>query len=113
MEAKKIEHFIVANSKYLPTKKLPLVKQKLLEADDSKEIFIETVSFIDPNNIMIMSICLGWLGVDRYILGDMGMGVLKMLTGGTCGILWIMDIVSSQERAREKNFTELMMMIAS
>jgi hypothetical protein len=42
---------------------------------------------------LILSILLGTLGVDRFYLGSIGLGVLKLLTGGVFGILWIIDIV--------------------
>lgn len=48
----------------------------------------------DKTTALILSILLGGLGVDRFYLGYTGMGVLKLLTGGCFGILWIIDIVS-------------------
>ena len=35
-----------------------------------------------------------WSCVDRFYLGYTGMGVLKLLTGGCFGVLWILDIVN-------------------
>ncbi len=104
MDVKKVEQFLVMNSKCLPASKAMFLKEKLLEMDDSKFVLLQTVSFQDPQLIMILSIFLGGLGVDRFMLGDTGMGILKLLTCGGLGILWIMDIVSSQDRAKEKNF---------
>ena len=43
---------------------------------------------------LILSILVGGLGVDRFYLGYTGMGVLKLLTAGCFGILWIIDIVN-------------------
>lgn len=43
---------------------------------------------------LILSILLGALGVDRFYLGYMGMGILKLLTGGCFGVLWIIDILN-------------------
>lgn len=43
---------------------------------------------------LILSILVGGLGIDRLYLGYTGMGVLKLLTGGCFGILWIIDIVN-------------------
>ena len=42
----------------------------------------------------ILSIVLGGLGADRFYLGYTGMGILKLLTGGCLGILWILDIIN-------------------
>ncbi|MBQ9846179.1 MAG: NINE protein [Oscillospiraceae bacterium] len=43
---------------------------------------------------LILSILLGGLGVDRFYLGYTGMGVLKLLTAGCFGVLYILDIVN-------------------
>ena len=42
---------------------------------------------------LLLSIFLGGWGIDRFYLGYIGMGILKLLTGGVFGILWIIDIV--------------------
>jgi TM2 domain-containing membrane protein YozV len=42
---------------------------------------------------LVMSILFGGLGVDRFIMGKIGTGILKLITGGGFGIWWIIDIV--------------------
>lgn len=42
---------------------------------------------------ILLSALVGGLGVDRFYLGYTGMGVLKLLTGGVFGIMWIYDLV--------------------
>lgn len=43
---------------------------------------------------LFLSVFVGVLGVDRFYLGYTGMGILKLLTGGCFGILYILDILS-------------------
>ena len=45
------------------------------------------------------------------MLGDIGMGVLKLLTLGCCGILTIIDWFTVSKRAKEKNFSNVMTLI--
>ena len=42
---------------------------------------------------LILSIILGSLGVDRFYLGYTGLGILKLLTLGGCGVWSLIDIV--------------------
>lgn len=108
MDASKVDMYIMANQKYLPAEKIVYVKDKLLRADEDKFNLLSTVEFKDPTTILLVSIFLGVLGVDRFMLGETGMGILKLLTGGVCGILAIIDWFSVQKKAKEKNFNVLM-----
>lgn len=108
MDAQKVDMYIMTNQKYLPSEKIVYVRQKLTEADETKFALISTVEFKDPTTILLVSIFLGGLGIDRFMLGDTGMGVLKLLTGGVCGILAIIDWFSVQKKARELNYNKLM-----
>jgi TM2 domain-containing membrane protein YozV len=45
----------------------------------------------DRHIALALSVLFGTLGVDRFYIGNIGMGVLKLLTGGLCGILYVLD----------------------
>ena len=42
---------------------------------------------------LIMSVIFGTLGVDRFIMGHIGLGILKLITLGGCGIWWLIDVI--------------------
>ena len=42
---------------------------------------------------VLLSVFVGSLGVDRFYLGLIGTGILKLLTLGGCGIWWLIDLI--------------------
>jgi TM2 domain-containing membrane protein YozV len=56
--------------------------------------------------ILVISVFLGALGIDRFLVGDVGLGLLKLLTGGVCGIFWLIDIFLIMGRVDDFNRTK-------
>jgi TM2 domain-containing membrane protein YozV len=42
---------------------------------------------------LVMSVVFGHLGVDRFIMGKVGTGILKLITFGGFGIWWLVDLI--------------------
>ena len=42
---------------------------------------------------LLLSIFVGGLGIDRFYLGHIGLGILKLITFGGCGIWWLIDLI--------------------
>ena len=42
---------------------------------------------------LLLSIFVGTLGIDRFYLGYIGLGLLKLVTCGGCGIWWLIDLI--------------------
>lgn len=111
MDQQKVDMFIMTNQKYFPAEKIMYLKDKLRTMDDEKFSLISTIELKDPTTILLVSIFLGGLGIDRFMLGDTGMGILKLLTGGLCGILTIVDWFTISKKTKELNFNNVMALI--
>lgn len=110
MDQNRVDMYMMTNQKYFPPEKIMYIKEKLQGLDENKFAMVSTIELKDPTTILLISIFLGYLGVDRFMLGDIGMGILKLLTGGCCGILTIIDWFTIQKKARELNFNNFMML---
>ncbi len=42
---------------------------------------------------LLLSILVGSLGVDRFYMGYIGTGILKLITFGGFGIWWLIDLI--------------------
>lgn len=42
---------------------------------------------------LLLSLFVGYLGVDRFYLGQAGLGVAKLLTAGGCGLWYLIDFI--------------------
>lgn len=111
MDQQKVDMYIMSNQKYFPAEKIMYLKEKLLAMDESKFSMVSCVELKDPTTVLIISLLLGVLGIDRFMIGDTGLGILKLLTGGCCGILAIIDWFTVPKKAKEVNFNKLMTLI--
>lgn len=52
-----------------------------------------TTKTVNWSMALIFSIFLGFLGIDRFYMGQTGYGIIKLLTFGGFGIWWFIDII--------------------
>jgi TM2 domain-containing membrane protein YozV len=68
---------------------------------------ISTLQLKDPTTILIVSILAGSFGIDRFMIGDTGIGVGKLLTCGGLGIWTIVDWFMIQKATKEINIQKI------
>jgi TM2 domain-containing membrane protein YozV len=107
MDAQKVDMFIMTNGKFFESHQVVKIRERLIEMDDSKWGLIQTMQFKDPTTILIISLLAGSLGIDRFMIGDTGLGVGKLLTCGGFGIWGIIDWFMIMGATREKNMEKL------
>ena len=107
MDVQKIDMFIMSNGKFFEGHQMNMIRERLLALDDSKWAVLSTAQFKDPTTTLIVSILAGSLGIDRFMIGDTGLGVGKLLTCGGFGIWAIIDWIMIQKATREKNMQKI------
>ena len=107
MDAQKVDMFILMNSKFFEEHHLPIIRERLLSLDDSKWGVLQMTQYKDPTTALILSIVVGAYGVDRFYIGDTGLGIAKLLTCGGIGVWAIVDWFMIMGATREKNMAKL------
>lgn len=109
MDTQRIDMFMMTSGKYFHSYHLNQIRETLLDIDDSRWSHLQMTQFKDPNIMLIVSLLGGSLGIDRFMLGDTGLGIGKLLTCGGFGIWTIVDWFLIMGETRNKNIEKFMM----
>lgn len=107
MDPQKVDMFIMTNAKYFHSFHITQIRERLLEIDDSKWVLFQSLQLKDPTTLLIVSLLGGALGIDRFIIGDTGLGIGKLLTCGGFGIWAIVDLFLIMDATRDSNIVKL------
>ncbi|MFZ7167104.1 MAG: TM2 domain-containing protein [Bacteroidota bacterium] len=111
MDVQKVDMFVMSNGKFFEGHQMNMIRERLLALDDSKWAVLSTTQFKDPTTTLIVSLLAGSLGIDRFMIGDTGLGVGKLLTCGGMGIWAIIDWFQIQKATREKNMQKIQQLL--
>ena len=108
MEQSKIDMFIAVNSKFLSDKRKFEIIERLRTTDDSRSTYLMSVDLKSPVNWFLIYLfaplfCL----IDRLVLGDVGLGIVKLITFGGFGIWALIDLFTIMDRIKESNYNKI------
>ncbi|MGX1025197.1 TM2 domain-containing protein [Flavobacterium sp. CS20] len=103
MDTQQVDSFLMTNSKYFESHQLSYVRERLMTLDESKKFQIQSLQFKDPTMMLVISVIVGGIGIDRFLIGDVGLGVAKLLTCGGLGIWTIVDWFLIMGITKERN----------
>ncbi len=110
MTKEQAEQLIQINADKIAPEFIETIRERLLNADEGTA----TAAFANLKGTTMMFLIAwvgGCLGIDRFMLGDTGLGVAKLLTCGGCYIWWLIDLFTAGKRTREYNANKILEMI--
>jgi len=68
----------------------------------------------EPQTILLLALVgfLGLAGIQRFVVDQIGMGILYLLTGGLCAIGTIIDMINYKKIALEYNMVQAQQIVA-
>lgn len=103
MEKTKSDTIFMQYKDVIPTDKQPYFRKCLNETDDKSYDMLLIAKTYNPKTVLLCSIFLGVFAVDRFMLDDIGLGILKLLFGiWTFGIWHLFDIYLCYKKAKKK-----------
>ena len=104
MERSKIEMFYYTFGNRFPAHRMMMINSMLENMDEKKFFMVQTQQYKDPTLMLVISILVGHFGVDRILLGQVGLGVAKLLTCGGLGVWTLVDWFLIMNETKEVNF---------
>lgn len=111
MDRTQIDSFIINNTENFPSESIGFIRERLLSLPEDKWPLIVCTEIKRPIVTLIISFLVGEFGIDRFYLGQIGLGILKLITCGGFGIWWLIDLFLVMGETKEQNARRLMAII--
>lgn len=98
-----VNQYLMANGRYFRERDLAELQDMLSQATPMQREALVLKSFKSPVLLLVLSLFFGGFGVDRFLVGDILLGVLKLLTLGGLGIWTLIDWFLIMGRTKDLN----------
>lgn len=114
MDEQMLNQILVTQADKYPYMSLLNLKSQILNSGiDPTTLQMMMAQAKDPILVLILSIFLGGFGVDRFYIGDIGLGFGKLLTCGGLYFWWLIDLFLIMDATKEKNLLQLTMALST
>ncbi|MDR2007371.1 MAG: TM2 domain-containing protein [Alphaproteobacteria bacterium] len=113
MESTKKAMLLGAWQDKLTNEQLVAVSKLLDGVSETKIEALQLIPLKNPLLTFLLSLFLGGIAVDRFYIGDVGLGILKLLFGWmTFGVWYLLDWYFAQRKAKDINFNTIVKMLS-
>lgn len=111
MDVQAVNTFLQVNADNFPIGAFPMLRERMLAADESKVLLISYLNFKSPLVALLLSLFGGCLGIDRFYIGDIALGFCKLLTCGGFGIWTMIDWFLIWDTTKRNNLNKLLLVL--
>lgn len=112
--ADEVDRYLNKCRNYFSEEQIFILKRQLLKLKKEDFLKVTKLDLKSPTGTLVVSMLLGYTGLDRFLLGDIPLGILKFVmflslrSGHWEGLVAAFDTAFIKDRTKEKNFNEVM-----
>lgn len=103
-----ITTYLAINADKFPQESLVLIQQKIVLLHQEQQLKLSKLHIKDPLLALLLSFFFGTFGIDRFYIGNIFLGLLKLITIGGFGIWTIIDWCIMLKTTRKQNLEKLL-----
>lgn len=107
MDSERVTQFLLGNAGKLPEEQMLTLREQLQHASEQNFNAASVEALKSPHTATILAFFLGNLGVDRFYRGQIGMGILKLITCGGAGIWTLIDLFTTDSGVKNDNLKRI------
>lgn len=111
MDSQKVDFFLISHGQFFPEENCMYIRERLIALPEDRWPLVSSMQFKNPTLLLILSLFMGNLGIDRFFIGDTEIGVGKLLTCGGLGVWTIIDWFLIMDATRRRNYTKLAVLL--
>lgn len=112
--ADEVDRYLNKYRNYFSEEQIFILKRQLLKLKKEDFLMVTKLDLKSPTGTLVVSMLLGYTGLDRFLLGDIPLGILKFLMFLSLGfshwegLVAAFDTAFIKDRTKEKNFNDVM-----